>query len=60
MKTCPNKAIVLALAAAIFCAPGGLLAEDDSRRAAIISVSRADSPSCLTRPWAQSIPASTE
>ena len=29
MKTCPNKAIVLALAAAIFCAPGGLLAEDE-------------------------------
>jgi len=29
MKTCPNKAIVLAMAAAIFCAPGGLSAEDE-------------------------------
>lgn len=29
MKTCPNKAIVLAMAAAIFCAPGGLSAQDE-------------------------------
>ena len=29
MKTCLNKAVVLALAAAIFCAPGGLSAEDE-------------------------------
>ena len=29
MKTCLDKAIVLALAAAIYCAPGGLSAEDE-------------------------------
>ena len=29
MKTCLDKAVVIALAAAIFCAPSGLSAEDE-------------------------------